>query len=181
MANLSFIPKREPQFEPQSGQKLGLPGVFAFVLFLISLLIFGALYFYGRGVKTNINKMTQEVEKQKEEFDPALINELIYVSKNIEAAKIVVREHQVISPVFALLEENALPQTYFQKFGKNKNSVSLEGEAQNYLEILKQVLILKTNPLVQEIKFSKLAKGGANKISFTLEIILKPEISSFKP
>lgn len=181
MADLSFIPKREPQFEPQSGQKLGLPGVFAFVVFLISLLIFGALYFYERGVKTNISKMTQEIEKQKEEFDPALINELIFVSKNIEAAKTAVGEHRTISPIFALLEENSLSQTYFQKFGKNKNSVSLQGEAQNYLEIVKQVLVLKTNPLVQEIKFNKLAKGGANKISFTLEIALKPEILSFKP
>lgn len=181
MANLSFIPKKEPQFEPPVGQKFGLLGAFALVIFLISLLILAALYFYERGVKTNANKMAREIEKQKEEFDPALINELISVSKSIEAAKTVVGEHRVVSPIFALLEENALPQTYFQKFSKNKNSVSLEGEAENYLEIVKQVLIFRTNPLVQEIKFSKLAKGSRDKISFALEIILKPEISSFKP
>ena len=125
--------------------------------------------------------MTREIEKQKEEFDPALVNELISVSKNIEAAKAIVGEHRVVSPIFTLLEENTLPQVYFQKFSKNKNSVSLEGETQNYLEIVKQVLIFKTNPLVQEIAFSKLAKGGKDKISFALEIILKPEILSLKP
>lgn len=181
MADLSFIPKREPQFELQTRQKFGLPGVFALVLFLISLLILAGFYFYERGTKTNIKKLAQEIEKQKEEFDPALINELISVSKNIEAAKTVVREHQVVSPIFALLQESTLPRMYFQKFSENKNLIALEGEAQNYLEIIKQVLVLKTNPLVQEVKFSKLARGSKDKISFALEIALKPEISSFKP
>lgn len=158
-----------------------MPGILALVIFLISLLILAGLYFYERGIKTDIKKMAQEIEKQKEEFDPALINELISVSKNIEAAKTVVREHQVVSPIFALLQENTLSQMYFQKFSENKNLIALEGEAKDYLEVVKQVLVLKTNPLVQEIKFSKLAKGNKDKISFALEISLKPEISSFKP
>lgn len=180
MADLTFIPKREAQFETKPGPKFGLLGFGAFLLLIVSLILFGGSFFYKQGLNKDIKKMIQEIERQKEEFDPALINELILTSKNIEAAKSVVREHQIVSSVFALLEENTLSKVSFQKFADKKTAVSLEGESSNYEEIAKQVLILKANPLVEEIQFSRLAKSQ-NKINFGLEIILKPEILSYKP
>lgn len=106
MAELPFIPKREVKFESKTKSSLGMSGLGAIVIFLISLLILGGVLFYKRGIGVNIQKMGQEIEEQKEEFDAALINELISTSRTIEAGKTIVLQHQILSPIFKFFEEN---------------------------------------------------------------------------
>lgn len=180
MAELPFIPKKEVEFDFKARRGLGSGGLVAIAVFVITLIILVFIIFYKQKTNNNIARLVQEIKSQAQEFDPVLINELTSTSKAIEASKKVVIEHKTLSPIFALLEDNTLPQVSFHKFNAKINSVSLEGKAPTYQDVARQILILKKNPLVKEVSFSKLFKSD-DKINFSLDITIKPEALSFRP
>lgn len=153
-------------------------GVFfriAFVLFIASAILTGALY----GAKSYIiNSLTEEkslLKKIEIEFEPTLIAELERVGNSIRSAKAILQEHARTSKVFDALEANTLTDVDFSSFAfsADKKAVNMAGDAPSYAAVAAQASVFGALPEVASVSFSNLSLKETGMVNFAITINLK--------
>lgn len=171
----SLIPKKavsRPTYIPSEGSAfLRLSFVFFFVAGLLS----GSLLFYRNYVSDSIQEGNATLAKLETEFDPVLISEINKVSKSISISKSILDKHLNQLDIFSLLEENTLPQIFYNSFtfSHSQKSLSLLGEALNYSAIASQSGIFESLPKIESAVFSNLTLRDTGRVSFTLTLNFK--------
>lgn len=179
MADLatSLIPKRTSggvaAFSPAAG--FGAFFRIAAVIFLVSAILTGGLYFYRNLVSNNLERQKSLLKKLEIEFEPSLISELESIAGAIRAAKEILTTKNKPSKVFDILESHTLSNVSFSSFSYSRsvNSASLNGEAQSFADVYAQATIFESLPEVAGASFSNLSLRDLGSVNFALSLTFK--------
>jgi len=158
---------------------------FSGLMFFISLLAFGGVFFYKRVLNGEINELSASLDRAKAAFEPALITTLNYNANIIEAAKTLLAKHTAVSRVFDLLEDITLPGVRFTSFAfsidkEGKPSFNMQGEAKSYTILAQQANLFEDHEQIEEALFSNFSLTSTGNVGFTVEATLKPETITYR-
>ena len=182
---LSFIPQKtfEPAFYKRRGP--GIIIVFSFLLFFISISVYGALFLYKNSLDKEIKVLTDSLERAKAALELPLINEVNRTSEQIAYSKKLLEQHVSFAPVLDFLEKNTLKDVRFKglkyETAPNKNpTVFLDGSARNYATLALQGDIFEKDKNIKEVVFSGLGLGERGMINFAVKLVLAPQMLIYK-
>lgn len=170
MDNIDLIPKK-PKEEPAWQEVLFY---LSLAILFFSLLIF---LFLTRAMKVNkleIEKIEQELTREKTQEEISLEKEVLTSGKRISAFSLLVNQRKEVSRVFNLFEKLVHPQVFFSKlnFTAKDNKVLLAGTADNFQALGQQSLLFKAEPLIRENNLEQAGIGQDGGVDFNFEIIL---------
>ncbi len=182
---LSFIPQKtfEPTFYKRRGP--GIIIIFSFLLFFISISVYGALFLYKNSLNKEVSVLTESLERARAAFELPLINEVNQISEKIDYSKKLLEQHVSFVPILDLLERNTVKDIRFKglKYSivQNENpTVLLEGSAKNYSTLAFQGDIFEKDKNIKGVLFSGLGLGEKGMINFTVKLILDPPMLIYK-
>lgn len=181
----SFIPK-EPVATKEvfEKKKAGIFGILAVSLFISSIVIAGALYFYKGILENDIRNLEQQLADSEKSIDRETINELVAFSQKLKAAKTVVSKHQVLSKTLEAISSSTVSSVQYNSFSynsleKGSLSISMKGKAAGYSSIALQENILSENKYFKSISFSSLSLENNGMVSFDLKVEVDPKIANY--
>jgi hypothetical protein len=142
----TFIPKKPlAEVEPSGAQPVsrpvGLLSSISTILFFITLLLAGGIYFWKSYETSNVAVLADSIKKVEKTFEPELITQLQSLDRQLKNGSLLVKNHTVVSPIFDLLESSTLKQVRFTKFDVavddvKGTQVKMSGEAGGYTQRL---------------------------------------------
>lgn len=184
----SFIPKK-PLAEDRvvQTQPVSILTFVGTIIFIASLIGAGAVYFMKAGLERSVVSMKSQLEAASGAFEKDFITELQTTDQRINAARTVLGNHVVVSPVFQTLQQSTLKSVQFTKFsyttsgtGTNaKVDVSMTGRAQSYTAIALQSDALTKNKYIKDPVFSDLTLDDQGSVLFSLSFSVDPRLVSF--
>lgn len=201
-AQTSFIPKQalEQPTSRASHSSVGLLFVLAFVVFLVSGIVFGGALLYRSILTAEINApcdsavdeiaenetavtshcgLTATVEREKKNIDLLTIQTLQRLDKKLAIAGDLLQKHNSLLVLFRLLEKNTLPSIAYTNFNYAPPNLSLDGVATSYEDIAVQTQIwndVKKYNLIRSFIFSDLDKIDEDQVRFKLTLAVDPTL-----
>ncbi len=182
----SFIPKStyaQPgtkTFYKEAG--LGFLFKLAGVFLFLSLVAFGAAFWYKSQLMKEIDQLKPSVDRSKEALDPAFVSDAEGLVNKIAMAKDIVNNHRFPSHTFALLEKLTHEDTRFTSYSYAKGlslDLRLAGEAKSYTALAQQAEIFKSEPLITSAVFSGFNLTAEGLVGFMLELEVNLSILSY--
>ncbi len=174
----SFIPKTRLTAITYRAKGFGLGFFISTIILLLALASFAGVYFYKQSLQKQIADEKASLERAKQAFEPGLISELAHLNVTIDAAKILMANHQALSDIFSFLSDLTLSDTSFSNFHygtiAGKPVVDMAGEASSYTGVALQAKLFRENDLIEQVSFSNLSLKEAGKVSFSIELVFKP-------
>lgn len=182
----SFIPKTRltaaSRQRPGIGFGLGLL-VSGFIL-LVSLGLFGGVYFYKQSLQKQIDEAVVNLERAKKAFEPGLITELTNLTGSVNAAKQIFSQHQASSKLLKLIGDLSLKEVTFTTFtyGASGNDiiVSMNGDAKSYTTVALQTKLLEDSDFIDTVSISNLALKEAGRVNFSVKLTIKYDFLIYK-
>jgi len=171
----SFIPQA-PITPMQNGARTRGGGGFDFfivvaiVFFVASATLAVGVFLYGQYVSTSAASKLEQLERAKESFQPALVNELTRLDDRMRIGDEVLSTHIAPSALFDLLEQLTLQTVAFSTFSfgekeKSRLSVTMDGVAQSVNSIALQADLLSKSGVIVNPIFSNINRQ-ANGVHF---------------
>lgn len=181
----SFIPKTRLTASAYRQKGLGLFFISSTILLVISLGLFGGVYFYRQSLQKDIDGLSASLERARQAFEPQLINELSGLNNSIDAATELFGRHQAVSGIFKIIESSTLPNVAFSNFNYKISSggapmVSMTGEATSYTQVAIQAKIFRDSDAIGQVSFSNLSLKEAGRVSFNLQLVFKSAALIYK-
>ena len=129
----AFIPKTLPDQPIRTRSTLGILTFFGMALFLISLGLSGAVFFYKQIATRQVSELDKSLKRLEADFEPPLIAQLIQTASTVNSAKELLAKHRAVSKVFDFLEANTLQNVRFSNFSFNalQGETELTGQAES--------------------------------------------------
>lgn len=184
----SFIPKNPVVAAGASSvtpvRTTNLFSVIAGIVFVITVLASGGLYFYKGIVTKQIADDDASLTATRASFQPDKIQQLIDANSRILSTKTLLENHVVLSDLLSLLSQLAVKNIRFgtltYAIKANTPTLSIDLNSVGYNALAAQESILAQNSSLKNISFSNVALGdnGAVQINFFAD--LDPSILSYK-
>lgn len=186
----TFIPKK-PLTAPVSNEArpvsrpIGLLSSLAWVIFFITLLLAGGVYFWKGYQEKNLVLLSDSVKKIEKTFEPELVTELQALDRQLKNGSTLIKNHTVVSPIFDLLETATLQSVKFTKFDVVVDdikgvTVKMSGEADGYRSIAQQSDIFGANSYLKDAIFSNFFLNPKGQISFDVSFGVRPDFVDFE-
>ena len=185
MERTSFIPKRSFIKPVYKSRNFGLLMNFSIVLFAVSMLVFGGVYFYKKSLNERVAFLSDSLKRARDSFDLSVLSEMGKTSEKIELAKKLLEKHIAPSPIFGFLEQATLENVRFSNFNyiwqeDSDPEISMTGVAKSYASLALQVDEFQKNSNVEDISVSGLSLGKGGVVNFNAVIVLKPDLIKYK-
>jgi len=154
-------------------------------LLVVSIIIFAIVlggFFvlnYFVGIKENkISELGSQIQALQASFPKDKQDEVINFEYRLQNLVRLLSGHNYLSKLFGNLEVNAHPKIYFNNFDfDTKTSVlKLEGIADSYKTVSEAITAFSSDSGIQNVTFKNLKTGANNKVTFSLELDIKPEL-----
>ncbi len=177
----SFIPKEslvekvptgathQPSRAPRS-----LAIVFSFIVLLIALAVGGAIFVYSSFLQSSIASKSESLQRAREAFQPALIQELERLDARIESAEELLANHVAPSSMFALLGATTLKTVRFT----NLSYSVVENSVVNFDAVALQSDVFGSNRFIHNPIISELAAGEGG-ITFRVTATIEPRFLAY--
>jgi hypothetical protein len=193
----SFIPKKPVKVsnavpvQGSSGGKKSRKGktifsLIAVIIFIGSLAALGGMYFYKFTLAQRIEAQIDSLEKTKDEFDEAFIQDATRLNRRINNATDLLENHLSPSSIFTLLEEYTLQTVSFTGFVFTDTKDGLvqvagTGEAARFESIVLQSDSFGNSGLMRNVLFTNLASNlETGVVSFSFSATLDPKIILYR-
>ena len=182
----SFIPKQPIGVKKKETRPrvIGSLVFISLVIFFLTLAVSGGVYFYKALLERNIKTMSQSVERARRIIEPATVLILTRLDSRINATRVVLDNHTVVSPIFDLLEELTLQAVRFEQFrysqGADRAELVLLGEAKDYSSLALQSDIFGENKYIEEPIFSDLGLNARGNVMFNLSIRINKNLLFYR-
>lgn len=182
----SFIPHDTSVARPslRGGGGLGdLLLLVAIVIFVASAALAVGVFLYGQYLVTENTAKLAQLERAKEGFQPALIQQLTRLDDRMHAADRVLSAHIAPSIFFKALEEATLQTVSFQTLDfqavENQNlTVKIVGVAESVNSIALQADLFSKNGVITNPIFSNIARQPDG-VHFNLTAVVNPSAINF--
>jgi len=191
---LSFIPHAGETNRPYK-QPGSMFFKFSVLFLMLSVLFLASVFIYKRIISQRIEELVVSIERAKKSFDEGLISEMNNLSQNVAVADELLGQHLFSTKIFSFLEKTTLEQVRFTNFqyifekprenvaarvlGTGQTygvSVSLNGEAKNYLTLAQQSEVFKNSEEIKSFVFSDFVLTQDGNVSFKLGISFNPKL-----
>ncbi len=176
MADISLIPEeyKEKQFNLASiSSKIG---TLIIALIVLSLLVFGGLYFYNRSLTGKINDLKAQIDNLNKGRDKNFESKVKFLDEALKNSRILLKNHLYFSGLFEEIEKLTVPQVSFSDCDAILNSdgslnLTLSGKTSSYTYLAKQMVSFSQDKkLVKDVKVLKISLGTAGGIEFSLTV-----------
>lgn len=159
-------------------------------LFLISLIFFflalfgaGGVFVFQYTANQKIAELDAERAKLEGELRPHLIDQVLDLSRRLDAARLVLGGHIFSSNVFEFLEDATLPQVRFTSFGYafDARRVDLNAVAASYATLARQIRVLEARKEVEKVDFGGLSLGQGGLVNFKISIVFHEDLFHRRP
>lgn len=182
----SFVPKKTlVQTNDQSVRvsiNIFLSG--GLIIFFLTLAVSGGVYLYNIYLGKQIVEETARLGQAQKAFEPALVMDVKRLDNRMIAARQVLDNHTIVSPIFEMLQANTLQSVRFTSFkfdgSKNNTIVTMDGEAQSYTSVAAQADVFSSEPSVKNFTFSNLNLNGTHGVKFTVMLDLNNSTLLYK-
>lgn len=187
----TFIPKKPiasatTDSNAPVSRPIGLLSTLSVILFFITIAIAGGVYFWEKLETEKVATLADSVSKIEKSFEPELITRLQSLDKQLKNADLILKKHQVITPLFDMLESSTLKQVRFSKIDvafddtTNVALIKMSGEADGYRSIAQQSDVFGANQFLKDIIFSNFFLNQKGKVAFDLSFSVKPDFVDFE-
>src|SRR3989338_98146 len=181
----SFIPKKPLSATGPQQEGISLVFSVALILFFVTAVVAGGVFFYGVIIKKQEASLTTSIERAKEAVEPELVEELGRLDARIKSSGSILDNHLVASSIFKLLEELTFPTVSFESFYYTVESdgtiaLRLSGVARNYESIALQSVAFGENQFIESPIFSNLQLNQANNVAFNFTGKLNKRLVLYK-
>lgn len=173
MPELSLIPRDYKKGKAGLESVLPRAGILVIILIVLSLLIYGGLFFYNRSLDSQLYELQGQVDEIDRQRDKEFEKEVVSLEKALKSLKIILRSHFYWSNLFSKLENLAVPLVSFSDFsgGIDKDgsiSLLLSGKSSGYTYLAKQMASFNQEGLISETSLSGVELGTEGGIEFGL-------------
>lgn len=186
----TFIPKKPMVTEAASGsapvsRPVGFLSSISLILFFITIAIGGGVYFWKQYETKQVDLLAKSVQTVQKDFEPQLITELQLLDKQLRNANTLLKNHNIASPLFDLLESSTLKQVQFSKFeyvmdDTKGAQIKMSGIADGYQSIAQQADVLGSSTYLKNVIFSNFFLTQQGKVSFDLSFGVAPQFLNFQ-
>lgn len=185
MDRTSFIPKKSFKKPVYKAKGAGFLLGFSLILFIVSGLFLGGIFFYKEVLKKQITVLEVSLKRAHAGFEPELVKELTSVSMKVKAAKVLLKEHKTLTPIFDFLRESTLKNVRFSSFAyklskEGEPDISMRGVSKGYAPLALQIGEFQKSKDLKDISVSKLSLTKDGNVAFYLELVFNPEFISYK-
>ena len=182
----SFIPKEPVTEEVFKKKKAGVVGVLVVSLFISSIIISVAMYVYKGIVKNDIKNLEIQLGEEEKNVDKKTIDEMSQFSRKLSIANDIVNKHQVISKFLETLSSSTVSSIQYTSFNYSNMDdgrllINIQGKATGYASIAQQEDIFSQNKYFESTTFSDLTLADKGTVSFSLVILVDPQIATYSP
>jgi hypothetical protein len=136
-------------------------------------------------VSKNLSEANTALQLEKDNLDKKGIDELVLVSDQIKAVKLLLDKHIAVSNLFTLLESLTIPELRFTTFSfdtKSKGlvSVSVDVVAPSYPHLARQSDIFKKGEYVKKVSINGLDKNDENAVESKIDLEIDSKSVSYK-
>lgn len=184
----SFMPKKP--VAPQTGRvprggSVGLFFLLTLIVFLAAVVVSAGLFLYQLYLTNSIERKSDELERARASFDPALIQELTRLDTRIETAGSLLDNHIALTRLFAFLEENTLESVQFQNFRYTTLSdegvtIAMSGKAKSFGAVALQSDVFGNSSFIRDPIFSNLNVDVFGDVTFNMTAFVNPSMLSYR-
>lgn len=187
----SFIPKGPVSSGPSlSGMNMprrrqtDLFSLVASSLFILSLVLACGAFLYQLFLNYNISQMKGELESARAALEPETVNTLIRLNSRLVSTEALIKNHQIITPVFDFLEVSTPKTVRYTDFNFNTTTKGLEltiqGQAVSYAALAVAAETFdKAVTYFANTVFSDLRLDDKGNVIFTLRTQVQPAALSY--
>ena len=151
-------------------------------LILISLIIFGGVYFDKQIASKKLALVNYKIEKNDERItDEIKRHEIFAVNKKIENAESLLLNHPYFSQVLELLGDKITDNVFLEECGfspDDYNESSSKGggmTAKDYDSAIDQIASFKSSFLIKDVKINEISLGGGEGVALTGNLKIRKE------
>ena len=175
----SFIPKG-PIGSSATGSAIGQKGksrsllsYLSVVIFILSVVLAGAVFGYKFYLKYSLENMETALEQARADLQSETIAELTRLDNRLNFTKELVSKHKVLTPLFEFIEISTPKTVRFNNFNFSVNddgvNLTLAGEARGYTALaLAADIFNKSNFFINPV-FSDLQLNNNGDVTFTFK------------
>lgn len=187
----SFIPK-EPLAKKggaSRGKKgtLNVVSLIAWIIFILSVLAGVSVFLYNIYLGNSLESKKARLADEREEFDSALIDELVRLDVRLETASSLLSSHRAVSNLFEELEGVTTQSVRFDSFrysaGEEEGApptVSMSGTASDFNAVAFQSDVLGNSRSFRNIIFSGLEVTPGELVNFNITASVNPEVIRYQ-
>lgn len=155
----------------------------ALILFFLAVFGSGGVLIFQYTANQKINALNAEREKLESDLRPHLIDQVLELSRRLEAGRAALGNHIFPSNIFEFLESTTLPQVRFTSFGYSFDAkrVDLNAEAASYATLARQIRVLESRKEVEKVDFGGLSLGDKGFVNFKISIIFYEDLFHRRP
>lgn len=167
---------------PKAAAKLPLWQNILFYFSIATLLATVLSYFIlDHSLKTSsraLDNLEATLTRGKTASEIALEKETSDYQKKIEDFAELIKKHPSALNFFTFVEKVSHPKVWFPQISLNpqKGQMALSGEAENFSTLGQQILILKAESSIKNLKLSGISIGKRGRVNFALNFFLDPAI-----
>lgn len=184
----SFIPKAPvtPTSQRQMRSRpLGVLFFLASVALVGIVVLTGGVFGYGRYLEEAKQDKSDELNRTRQDFQPALIEELRRVSSRMAYAQTLINRHLALSPLFKLLETSTLYNVQYLSFAYAEEPegglmLKLEGKTRDFKSLAQQAKVLSQDASLRDVTFSNFAVDEKGDVHFMLALMVNPDVVSYR-
>jgi len=182
--NISFIPKKNVNFESKGKGTLDFAFLVAMVVFLVAIFFSLSVFLYQNFLNNNIEESSIMLEREKDNFDINSIQQFSRLDQRIKVAETLLDNHVDLTGIFEILELNTLKTVQFKSFDFKSDesgmSIMMKGTARDYSTIALQSDIFGDSPLIKDPIFSNLDVDDEGLVVFDFSATLSKDLVSYK-
>lgn len=160
----------------------------SFLLFLLTIIVFIFLKVYLNQIQSEIININEQIKTEAGKVNADDQNAVVYLDNSLDAFSGIVLNHTYFSSTMDLISSLTHSKVVLTKFyadnGKSTavqkdSTIQVEGLAQNYTTLAKQMVALRENDNVKSLDVEGI-NFGTTGVSFKLTLGVDPKIFSKK-
>lgn len=181
----SFIPKKPVVSSiDTSGSGRSLFMVISIFIFIVSLILAGAVFGGKKYLSSQLAKDKENFSKNQESFDTVTVDTLVKLDKRIESAKKILKKHVAVLPLFDYFESKTLKNVRFKNMKlsfleDNTIEVAMKGEAKNFSAVALQSDVFAENKNFISSMISDIDLSPTGSVIFNFKTQIDPSMVSY--
>lgn len=181
----SFIPKRPiGEAQPLSAPVANIFSVMATVIFVLTLVICGALFAYKYLLTNQVAQAETDLGAAEAAYQPGTIQEIIAAESRIKAASALLSKHIAASQMLDLLSGltvRSIRWGGFSFIGKTDTpTATVSAEVKTYASLAEQSRVISENPAFYNVQFYDFGLSQNGSVTFKMNVDINPSVVSYK-